>query len=60
MPYSLGFQRALEGRSQGWVPSKKSLREISPTKAKDLLSEAKVREEGQKQAIKRALKRSEV
>lgn len=57
MPYSQGFTRVLQARERGWVPSKKSLKEISPYKAKEMLSEAKVREEGQKRAIARSMGR---
>jgi hypothetical protein len=57
MPWTAAQTRFFEARSHGWVPSRKSLRDLSPQKAKELLSEAKVREEGQKQAIKRTLGR---
>lgn len=57
MPYAPGFERALKGIAHGWKPDKASLRDISETKAKAMLSEAerkKKKHQGQVKALREA------
>ena len=56
MPYSPGFERALQGIAHGMEPRSASLKKISPTKARNLLAESKQKEakhRGQVRAVKR-------
>jgi hypothetical protein len=57
MPYAPGFERALHARAAGRPMRKKSIRRISPTKAKRMLTEAdrtrRAKHRGQARAIQR-------
>lgn len=59
MPYAPKFERALQGLAHGMKPRSKSLKKISPHKARSMLSEAKSsearsrsRHEGQLKALR--------
>lgn len=55
MPYSPKATRFFRAREHGFVPDDPKLRKLNPTKAGELLDEAKARKEGQKRAIKRSM-----
>jgi len=60
MPYDPDFERLLQAKAHGWRPkggfTSESARRLSPTKARDLLSESKGKQaahRGQVRAVKR-------